>query len=250
MESLALGLIALLCLGSGAFAGFTLRARLPEHHLTKESSDVIKLAAGLIGTLVALVLSLLVQSANGFYNLVDNEYGEVLTSIRQLDDRLKAYGPGAQPVRELMRAQVAAAFRAHWRNEQFGPQPAQPGTWSEVENRIIDLSPTTASQRWNRDRALEQAGRLDRLQTMMRNQFRAHGVPLLVLFVVLTCATLIFGSFGLYTEPNGTVILAITAAALAVSAALFLIVELNNPFEGLLQLSSHRAHLLLAGLGR
>jgi hypothetical protein len=249
LESLSLGLVALLCLGAGAFAGFTLRARLPEHHLTRESADVVKLAAGLIGTLVALVLSLLVQSANGFYNLVDNEYGEALTSIRQLDDRLKAYGPGAQPVRELLRSQAIAAFQAHWRGENFGP-PSQPVSWSEVENRILALSPTTASQRWNRERALEQAGRLDRLQTLLRNQYRSHGVPLLVLVVVLTCATVIFGSFGLYTEPNGTVIVAIAAAALAVSSAMFLIVELNSPFEGLLQLSSYRAHLLLTGLGR
>jgi hypothetical protein len=251
MESLLLGLISLLCLGAGAFGGFALRARLPEHHLTRESSDVVKLAAGLIGTLVALVLSLLVQSANGFYNLVDNEYGEVLTSIRQLDDRLKAYGPGAQPVRDMLRGQVIAAFQAHWKNEQFGQPPGQPPVaWSEVENRIIALSPTSGIQRWNRERALEQAGRLDRLQTMMRNQYRSHGVPLLVLVVVLTCASAIFGSFGLYTEPNGTVIAAIAAAALAVSSAMFLIVELNSPFEGLLQLSSHRAHVLVDSLGR
>ena len=250
MESVTLGLVSFVCLGAGALGGFTLRRRLPEHHLSRESADVIKLAAGLIGTLVALVLSLLVSSANSFYNTVDNEYGEALTSIRQLDDRLKAYGPDARPVRDMVRGQVVAAFQAHWRDEQFGPRPAERGTWSEVERGILDLRPTDEAQRWNRERALEQAGRLDQLQTMLRNQFRAHGVPLLVLVVVLACAAAIFGSFGLYTDPNGTVIAAIGAAALAVSTAIFLIIELNSPFEGLLQLSSHRAHLLLEALGR
>src|SRR5262245_13713699 len=102
MEPVILGVVSLLCLACGALGGFALRRRLPEHHLSRESADVIKLAAGLIGTLVALVLSLLVSSANTFYNTVDNEYGEALTSIRQLDERLKAYGPEAQPAREMM----------------------------------------------------------------------------------------------------------------------------------------------------
>ena len=250
MEALALGLVSLLCLGAGAFGGFRLRQRLPQHHIGRESADVIKLAAGLIGTLVALVLSLLIQSANGFYNMVDREYGDALTSIRQLDDRLKAYGPDARMLRDQLRAQVIAAFQAHWPDEQFGPRPTEPVTWPEVEHQILALSPKDDTQRWNRERALEQAGQLDHLQTMLRNQYRSHGVPLLVLIVVLACAAAIFGSFGLYIDPNSTVVVAISAAALAVSAAIYLIVELNSPSEGLLQLSSRRAHLLLAGLGR
>jgi hypothetical protein len=250
MGSLALWLASVFCLGAGALGGFSLRRRLPQHHLSRESSDVIKLAAGLIGTLVALVLSLLISSANSFYNMVDAEYGEALTSIRQLDDRLKAYGPEASPVRAQLRTQVIEAFQTHWRDENFGPRPTKPVTWSEVEHRILALSPTNDAQRWNRERALEQAGQLDRLQTMLRNQYRSHGVSLLVLVVVLACATVIFGSFGLYTDANGTVVVAIAAAALSVSTAIFLIAELNSPFEGVLQLSSGRAHLLLEALGR
>lgn len=250
MDSLTLSGISLLCLAGGALGGFTLRRSLPEHHLGRESADVIKLAAGLIGTLVALVLSLLIQSANNFYNMVDREYGDALTSIHQLDDRLKAYGPEAGPLRAMLRAQVVESFQAHWRDDHFGPRPAEAVSWPEFERLILDLDPKNPAQRWNRERALEQAGTLDHLQTMFRNQYRSHGVPTLVLVVVLACATVIFGSFGLYTNPNGTVVVAIAAAALAVSTAIFLITELNDPFEGLLQLSSHRAHMLLDALGR
>ena len=210
---------------------------------------MIKLAAGLLATLVALVLSLLVSSANSFYNTVDGEYGEALAGIRQLDDRLKAYGADADQARQTLKAVVAQSFRQHWPDEGFGPETTSTSL-ADLERQVLALEPRNAAGKWYQAQALDLLGRLGHIQSLLRNQYRSQGVSLPLLAVVLLCAAAIFGSFGLYVPPNGTVLAAITAAALAIAAAIFLIVELNSPFEGLLQLSSAPAHKLLDALGR
>jgi hypothetical protein len=50
------------------------------------------------------------------------------------------------------------------------------------------------------------------------------------LWVVVACSAAIFCSFGLFVSPNATVVVAFVVAALAVSAAMFLIVDLGDPF--------------------
>ena len=249
MDSLVLSAVSFLCLGTGAVIGFLSRGRLPEHHLSRESSDVIKLATGLLATLVALVLSLLISSANSFYNTVDGEYGEALAGVRQLDDRLKSYGTEAAPARQMLRSLVVQSFRQRWPSEGFGPETA-PVSLGDLERRVLALEPQSAAEKWYQAQALDLLGRLGHVQNLLRNQFRSASVPLPLLMVVLLCAAAIFGSFGLYVRPNGTVAVAIAIAALAIAAAIFLIVELNSPFEGLLQLSSAPAHNLLETLGR
>jgi len=249
MNSLMLSVVSFLCLGTGAVIGFVSRGRLPEHHLSRESADVIKLAVGLLATLVALVLSLLISSANSFYSTVDGEYGDALASVRQLDDKLKSYGSAAGPARQTLKALVVQSFRQRWSGERFGPETA-PVSLSDLERQVLALEPQGAAERWYQSQALDLLGRLGRLQSLLNNQSRSGSVPLPLLVVVLLCAAAIFASFGLYVRPNGTVLAAIAVAALAIASALFLIVELNSPFDGLLQLSSAPAHKLLEALGR
>jgi hypothetical protein len=249
VNSLAVSAVSFLCLVTGAAIGFASRSRLPEHHLGRESSDVIKLATGLLATLVALVLSLLISSANAFYNTVDAEYGESLAGVRQLDDRLKSYGAGAASARHTLRALVVDSLRQHWPGERFGTETAA-ASLPDLEREVLALEPRSPAEKWYQAQALDLLGRLGHLQSLLRNQFRSQSVPLPLLVVVVLCAAAIFTSFGLYVHPNATVLAAIAVAALAVAAAIFLIVELNSPFEGLLQLSSAPAHRLLETLGR
>jgi hypothetical protein len=249
MDSLVLSAVSLLCLGVGAAIGFASRSRLPEHHLTRESYDVIRLAAGLLATLVALVLSLLISSANSFYNTVDGEYRESLAGIQQLDDRLKSYGPAAAPARGTLRALVARSFDQHWPGEGFN-QAAETVSLADLERQVLALEPRSVAEKWYQAQALETLGRIGHIQSLLRNQYRSQGVPLPLLAVVLLCAAAIFGSFGLYVPANGTILTAISVAGLAVAAAVLLIVELNSPFEGLLRLSSGPAHQLMVTLGR
>ncbi|HEX4069627.1 MAG TPA: hypothetical protein VHX68_00595, partial [Planctomycetaceae bacterium] len=68
MGSIAIGGIVFACTFVGALAGMGLRAVLPEHHVSPESKDVVKLGMGLIATLAALVLGLLIASAKSSFD--------------------------------------------------------------------------------------------------------------------------------------------------------------------------------------
>ena len=64
MRPLSMSVIAFACVLGGTFIGIFLRNRLPEHHLSAATKDVVRLGTGLIGTIAGLVLGLLIASAN------------------------------------------------------------------------------------------------------------------------------------------------------------------------------------------
>ena len=89
-------MVALICLCfilAGTFVGVWLRRRLPEHHLSKESESVVKLGVGLIATLSALVLGLLISSAKSTYDAKVSEVNQITANIILIDQLLAVYGP-------------------------------------------------------------------------------------------------------------------------------------------------------------
>jgi hypothetical protein len=254
MNSLAIFALAFLCPLAGAFVGMAFRRQLPEHHLSRESTDVIKLATGLMATLVALVLSLLVSSANSFHGTVEGEYKQALADVIQLDRYLEAYGPETRELRTLTRHIVVQTFQQRWPDDDFGPKEAARDTDREplinLERRILGLTPTDAAQKWFQSQALQLTQRLVAVRQLLSSAASGRPLPPPILIVVLVCSAAIFASFSLFVQPNPTVVVALGVSALAVAGAVFLIVELNSPFSGLLQLSSGPAHAVLGTLTR
>jgi len=253
--SVILFALAFLCPLAGAGIGMALRHRLPEHHLSHESIDVIKLAMGLMATLVALTLGLLIQSASLYRSTIETEYRLTLASIVHLDEYLQAYGPGARQLREHIRHVAALGFQGHWPNEDFGPTGPTPDAgrsqFTDVQRQIVELAPADAAQRWFQSQALQLTNRLSDLRWLVMNQETAATAPLLPVFALIFLSSIaIFGSFSLYARPNATVFTVISLTALAIAGATFLIVEMNNPFHGLLRISSQGAHAVMQVLGQ
>jgi hypothetical protein len=254
MNSLAIFALAFLCPLAGVFVGMAFRRQLPEHHLSRDSTDVIKLATGLMATLVALVLSLLVSSANSFHGTVENEYKQALADTIQLDQYLEAYGPETREIRTLARHIVVQTFQRRWPDDDFGPKETARDMGREplidLERRILGLTPTDAAQKWFQSQALQLTHGLVGVRQLLSSAEAGRPLPPPILVVVLVCSAAIFASFSLFVQPNPTVVVALGVSALAVAGAVFLIVELNSPFGGLLQISSASAHATLGALTR
>jgi hypothetical protein len=62
--------------------------------------------------------------------------------------------------------------------------------------------------------------------------------------------SMFFISWGLYAPPNATVLASLFAAALSVSGAILLILELYSPYRGLIQIPSAPLRATLAYLGQ
>lgn len=146
MDSLAISGIVFACVMAGAVFGLWLRARLPDHHLSSESKDVVKLTMGLIATMTALVLGLLIASAKSAFDAQRNGVSQLAANVILLDRVLAFYGKEAQETRALLRGAVEDVLRQTWPDE---PHPAQqPGNgggpeklYQELYERIVALAP-------------------------------------------------------------------------------------------------------------
>jgi hypothetical protein len=226
---------------------FILRSALPPQHLSPDTKDVIRLGMGLVGTIVALVLSLLVASAKGSYDTQSNELTELLANIGLLDRVLAHYGPEAHETRNLLRGATSGMIDRIWPKDDSEPSQPSASTESLYEN-ILRLSPKTDAQRSFQAEALSIAYGAGKTRWLMYGQ-RANSVPLPLLVVLVLWLTVIFISFGLFTPRNATAIATLFVSALSISCAIFLILEMYKPFEGLVQISSAPMRAVLAGLG-
>jgi hypothetical protein len=254
VSSLAVTALVFLCLCVGAGTGMALRAVLPEHHLSQSSTDVIKLATGLLATLAALVLSLLISSANTSHYTIESEYRSALASIALLDRHLVDYGPETATARELLRHAVIRGFENTWPDENFGPpEPASAAGRSAieaVERSLLGLSPRTDGQKWLQSQSLQLLSALAQVRLLLIDQQIGPALPVPFLVVLIAWTTAIFLSFGLFAQPNATIVGALLISALAVAGAIFMIIELGSPFTGLIQISSAPAHATLVLLGQ
>src|SRR5262245_53486710 len=149
MNSLTVSLIILACVAGGALLGLLIRRRLPEGHLSAESKELLKLGLGLIGTMAALVLGLMVGSAKSSYDAQKNNLVQLSVKIVLLDRALAHYGPETKGTRELARATVIRMLSQIWPDD--GSQPAQldptAARADAVWDRILGLAPKTEAQR-------------------------------------------------------------------------------------------------------
>jgi hypothetical protein len=231
----------------GGAIGTALRSRLPAHHLSRDAADVIKLATGVMVILVAIVLGLLVSSANTYRSSVEAEYRQGLATTVLLEEYLEAYGPQTAQIRAQMRRAVAHNFQQRWPNDDFGPKesavPSGPPL-VEIQQRILDLQPLTPAQHWFQQQALQASASLATLQHLVLGQQAVFGPLLPVFALIFLCTAAIYGSFCLFVQLNPTVVGSLFLSALAIGGAIFVIIELKSPFQGLVQISSAPAHLV------
>ena len=247
MSSTTISLIVFACVFGGALLGIFLHAVLPQHHLSNESKDIVKLGMGLVGTMAALVLGLLVASAKGSYDNQSAELTQMSANIALLDRVLAVYGPETKETRALLRGAVGRVLDQMWSTTSPSVPTAAGG--EIIYEKIQGLSPKNDTQRSLQSQALSMAIDLGKLRWLMYEQaITSVSMPLLVVLVLWLAV--IFISFGLFAPFNATVVSSLFISALSVSAAIFLILEMYTPYEGVIALSSAPLRAALAHLGQ
>jgi len=251
MSSFAVSLIVFLCVFGGAVVGILLRGSLPEHHLSADSRDVVKLGMGLGPTMAALVLGLLISSAKGSYDTQSTELTDMSARIILLDRMLAHYGPETKEAREVLRGAVVENLDRIWPQEhKRTSKVVPPSTDPEfLLEKIQVLSPKDEMQRSFKAQASSMAIGLGQTNWLMFQQ-GATSVSTPMLVILVFWLTAIFVSFGLFAPRNATVIAALFASGLSVSGAIFLILEMYAPLGGLIGISSAPLRSALANLGK
>jgi hypothetical protein len=238
------------CVFAGALLGLFLRSVLPHEHRSTESKDVVKLAMGLLVTMAALVLGLLVASAKSSYDAQTSGVVRLAANVAYLDRIFAHYGPEAKDARDtLRRALLIVLDRMSPRDLESGQvDPAGVGS-DGVYEKIQALSPQTEAQRTLRAEAVRTVTELARTRALLFAQ-RGSSIPHVFLVVLIFWVAALFVSFGLFAPTNTTVVVTLVVCALSVAGAIFLILELDQPFEGLIKISDAPLRAALAGLGR
>jgi hypothetical protein len=250
LSSLDISLVTLAVVFGGALLGIALRAVLPENQLNAESREVVKLGVGLIATMAALVLGLLIASAKSSFDMQNAELTDMSSKVVLLDRILAHYGPDAKEARDVLRRSVVGALDSL--STETIAIPSQSGSSPNGEvlyDKIQGLSPKDDAQRSMQAQALSIMVGVGQTRWLLAAQ-KGSSVSVPMLVVLVAWLTIIFISFGLFAPRNVTVVASLLVSALSVSGAIFLILEMYSPYAGLIHVSGAPLRAALAHLGQ
>jgi len=254
VSPLVISLIAFCCIFVGTLLGMSLRQVLPQHHLSDESKDVMKLGTAMIATLAALVIGLLIASAKSNFDALNNGLIESASKVMLLDRAMADYGSETREARDLLRRNLASVIERLWSKETKGQtelmaSPPRTGIGT-IEDKLRQLSPQNDAQRWLQSRALQLSSDIQDTRWLLFTRYSQSSYPAAFLVILVSWLVIIFFSFGLFSPRNVTVIIVLFVCALSASGSLYLIEELDRPYGGLISVSSASLRTALANLGQ
>jgi hypothetical protein len=225
----------------GALVGAVVRPMLSEQHLQPDSRDVVKMVTGLIGTLAALVLGLLIASAKSSFDQKTSQVRQMTATVILVDDLLAQYGPEAAPVRNLLRQSIQPLANRVW-HEEVNPTGKLVHFESSAESLAFEkelerLSPDNDAQRSLQSRAIQAFMEGAQIRLLLFAQ-TGGSIPTPFLIILVFWLSAIFVSFTLFARANLVVMASLLVCALSFACAIFLVLELDNPFRGLMGISS------------
>jgi hypothetical protein len=245
-------LIVLTIIFGSAMLGLYLQGLLPDNHLSSESKDAVKLATGLIATMAALLLGLLVSSAKSSFDEIESHIIETAARVLVLDRTLAAYGPETKAIRDSLKRYYAEKTSLVDSGEKS--RLATLGNQQSVDYfehfrvALAQLAPGNDDQRQLQAQALQIFNELNlmRWQTLLGKDNQVS-MPLLIIMVLWL--SVVFVAFGLFAPNNRTVKAILFLSALSVSGSIFLTLEMNAPLSGFIRVSDVAMHDTVAHLG-
>ncbi len=252
MQSLTRAIAVALTTFGASVVGMALQWVVPAQVLT-EAKGTVGAMAGLVTLLLALVLGLLIWTAFSVFTTQQAEAQSLGPVIIELDVILEQYGPEATRGRVGLREALGRSRKRFFGDVKHAPQAH---TFEETRatmhwmNTYFDsLSPSTERQRQLLTSARDLAKKFAETQMLMTRQLSNPFPPYLLVVVVCWASALFLGN-GLVATPNVVSVVAHLAGATAIGSAIFLILELSQPYSGVVRLSSAGLDRLLQVLGQ
>jgi hypothetical protein len=236
---LIIGLLVFSIISAGAFAGWCIRQRLPEHHLSDETRSLVSVSMAVVATVSALVLGLLISNANTSFTKLGGEVTALSAEILRLDQILHRYGPETEPARQTLRQFAERKTADLFPDDPTMVKLGNPATYEllqRAEDQILNVKSANSRDQWWMGQAMKLAGEIGDARWLLAQQV-GQGTPKAFLALLVFWLTLLFASFGLFTPPNFTSAVILTLCALAVAGAVGMFLELEQGFGGLIHIS-------------
>jgi hypothetical protein len=241
VTELSTSLVVCVCMVCGAVMGIYLRRVLPPEHMKDDTRQIVNVATGVVATLAALVLGLMVASAKSSFDARADDIRVSSTRIIMLDRSLRQYGPETAQTRQLLRQLIEARIKRAWGTPNDAFQEGTPGSQTveieAVRRGLFALTPANDAQKWLLTSALSTAADLEQSRWLLIEHGRST-IPRSLLVVLAFWLIVIFANLGLFAPPNGTVYTIIFVCAVSVATAIFLILEMDQPYQGVIQISN------------
>jgi len=236
-------------------AGLFLQKLLPDSHTSDRSGAMIGAVVGLFSLMLALVLGTLIGSAFAFYSTQKSEMETFASRAVQLDLALAEYGPETKIARDKMKDTLTEVYDLIWVKDTASVDPARLSLGASLshlrgmDEYIASLNPQTPAQRQFAAAAGFNAATIEQTRILISLQLISP-VSWPLLLIVVSWALILFCGFGLLSRFNATTVVALAFGAFAVASAVFLILELSEPFTGIFRLPPGAFQEMLASLGR
>jgi len=219
--------------------GGRLRRLLPAEQLSTETKDAVKLALGLVATMTAILLGLLISSAKSAFDTARSEVIQMAAKVALLDRVLVLYGPETADARRALRDATDEGVRRTWPAERGGTVRLDPNQQmgDAVYGAISRLAPQNEAERALKTQAANLMVQLAELRSLLQAQAVSSVSKPLLIALVLWLVVIFFG-FSLLAPANATSTLALIAGAFSVVCAVFIILELDYPFAGIVRIPS------------
>ena len=241
MAAIEISFVAFALALVGILLGSVIQRMLPEGHLSSDSKEVVKLSMGVVATLAALVLGLLVASAKNTYDARESEINQITAYVILIDNLLAKYGDEAQTARASLRQAIPRMVDRIWSEGQSVSLESTPFKASaEGEafyQRVQELQPSNDTQRGLKERVVQVTTDLAQSRFLLFSHL-GSSIPLPFLAVLLLWMVILFAGFSLMAPANATTVASLVICALSVSGAIFLILELDQPFGGVMVIPS------------
>ena len=235
MNDLKIAGAVLVFVACGASLGMFFRKRMAEHHFSADTKDVLKLGTGLVCTLFAIVLGLLISTAKGSFDNQNAQIRQIAANVVLLDILLAEYGPEARPIRDDLRRSHTELIERIWHNggangsAGFAPTRQAEALWFNIRS----LPETNEPQQFAKQRATQTVLDISKARLLLLAQ-QGGSIPLPFVVTTTFWLFLIFFFFSLFAKPGAFVAAVLFAFAVSAAGAMLLFLALDHPFSGLL----------------
>lgn len=251
MSSWLMSLIALFCILAGGAVGIWLQRTLPDHHLSADAKDFIRLGTGLVGTIAALVLGLLIASAKSTFDTKSGQVNTLIADAIVLDNLLAQFGPDAVAARQELRKLSGEMVDQIWNDDVFNFAEAKPfemtSSYDTFSRMLLALSPNSDSEQRLKAQLIKTAADIAKTRFLLFAESESS-IPMPFVAILVIWLMIIFASFSLFAPPNAVVLGCLFLFSLSAAGAIFLVLELGQPFDGLMQIPGQPLRNALAPL--
>ena len=243
MNELLVSTLVVAAILGAAWIGGSLRLVLPQHHLTEDTKDMVKVGIGFLATLAAMVLGLLIASAKSSYDTKVAEIEQLSAKLILLDRNLRDLGPDVDRIRARVRSVLTDQILPQWERGALDlASPTQtaaapgPDVLHEAINALRALTPANDVRRLARDRAIGLCEDLTQTRVLLVEQ-SGRTIPMPFLVVLVFWLAAIAASLTLFAPRNGTLVVIVVVCAVSFGSAIFLVLEMDQPYTGVIRIS-------------